>query len=288
MNKYFSLLSKIHIHPIFWVLIAIGAMTAQFKALCILFSIVFIHEMGHAVCASFFSWRIKSIQLLPFGGAVEMEEHGNRPLKEDLFVVISGPIQHLWMQIAAWIFWEANFINDSTYEMFIFFNMSIFLFNLLPIWPLDGGKLLFILLSKQKPFSVAHKEMLRISAVVFSCLFLFLLFFNPTLLSGWIIAAFIVHSIYTEYKQRQFVYIRFLMERYYGNHQAFTVLKPIIVDRDDLIYHVLLKFQRGCKHPIIVEDDGKKLFQLDENELLHSFFSEKKTDRKMGDLQYVY
>jgi stage IV sporulation protein FB len=37
-----------------------------------------------------------------------------------------------------------------------------------------------------------------------------------------------------------------------------------------------------------VEDDGKKLFQLDENELLHSFFSEKKTDRKMGDLQYVY
>lgn len=63
---------------------------------------------------------------------MEMEEHGNRPLKEDLFVVISGPIQHLWMQIAAWIFWEANFINDSTYEMFIFL---ICLFSFLILFP---------------------------------------------------------------------------------------------------------------------------------------------------------
>ena len=51
-----------------------------------------------------FSWRIKRIFLLPFGGTVEVEEHGNRPLKEEFAVILAGPLQHVWLQAAAWLF----------------------------------------------------------------------------------------------------------------------------------------------------------------------------------------
>lgn len=266
-----------------------AVITAKFTSLCILFLIVLIHEMGHAICARFFSWRIKSIQLLPFGGMAEMEEHGNRPVKEELLVILSGPLQHLWMQMAGWFAHEAGLINEPIYRMFVFYNLSIFFFNLLPIWPLDGGKLLFILLSKQKAYSAAHREMLLLSIAAFCGFLIISLLLNPLQLNGWMMAGFILYSIYREHKHRQFVYIRFLMERYYGkNGHELSSLKPIVASKNEPIYQVLLRFQRGCKHPIIVEENGKKLFQLDENELLHSFFSEKRTNETIGDLQYVY
>ncbi|MCI4139798.1 stage IV sporulation protein FB, partial [Bacillus vallismortis] len=80
--------------------------------------------------------------LLPFGGTVEVEEHGNRPLKEEFAVIIAGPLQHIWLQLAAWTLAECSVIHQHTFELFTFYNLSILFVKLLPIWPLDGGKLL--------------------------------------------------------------------------------------------------------------------------------------------------
>jgi stage IV sporulation protein FB len=82
--------------------------------------------------------------------------------------------------------------------------------------------------------------------------------------------------------------LRFLMERYYGKQDTINQLKPIIVDESELIYHVLLQFQRGCKHLIVIERNGTKISEMDENELLHAFFANKLTDSKIGDLVYAY
>ncbi|RCK12093.1 hypothetical protein DT075_16715 [Bacillus licheniformis] len=54
------------------------------------------------------------------------------------------------------------------------------------------------------------------------------------------------------------------------------------------IYEVMLMFKRGCKHPIIIEKDGQKLSQLDENEVLHAYFTDKRTTSSMEDLLLVY
>lgn len=129
-------------------MIAISVITANFKPLFLLMIIIFVHEMGHAISAHFFSWRIKSIMLLPFGGVAEVDEHGNRSLREECMVVLAGPIQHLWLQGAAFLLYISNVIDVSDYQLFTFYNLSVLLFNLLPVWPLDGGKLLFIIFSK--------------------------------------------------------------------------------------------------------------------------------------------
>lgn len=64
------------------------------------------------------------------------------------------------------------------------------------------------------------------------------------------------------------------------------ILKPIQANEEDLVIHVLEKFQRGCKHPIIVEGDGREKGTLDENELLHAYFSEKRLTDKISDLLF--
>ncbi|MDQ0232833.1 M50 family metallopeptidase [Metabacillus malikii] len=288
MSNYLSLLHKIHIHPLLWVMIGISVITANFKPLCMLMVIVFIHEMGHAISAHFFSWRIKSIMLLPFGGVAEVDEHGNRSLKEELIVVLSGPIQHLWLQGAASLLLQLSLFSEADYTTFTFYNITILLFNLLPIWPLDGGKLLFILFSLFWPYKKAHTHMLISSCFVLIIYITITLIFSPTHINMWMITTFLLYNLYHEYKNRMYGWIRFLMERYYGKQDAFYQLKPITVEETDLIYHVLLQFQRGCKHLIIVEKDGKKLAEMDENELLHAYFANKLTDSKVGDIYYGY
>lgn len=164
MIKYRDVLTKISVHPLFWVIIVIGIFTARFKELLLLFCIVLIHELGHAFAAHY-NWRIKKIQLLPFGGVAELEEHGNKSLKEELVVVIAGPIQHIWMMAVGYMLFEAGWLHAELYYFFMWNNIIILAFNLLPIWPLDGGKVLFNVLSYRFPYLQAHEKMMKLSCV---------------------------------------------------------------------------------------------------------------------------
>ncbi|MEH7332721.1 M50 family metallopeptidase [Neobacillus drentensis] len=288
MNRAIILLRHVHIHPLLWIVIALSIATAHFLEVCLLLGIIFIHEMGHAAAASFFSWRIKKITLLPFGGVAEMDEHGNRPLKEEAIVVIAGPIQHIWMVGLGYGLLSFHLISEELFSLFLSYNLMIFLFNLFPVWPLDGGKLVFLLLSLKNSFPSAHRITLLLS---FGSLLLFsiaILAAAPTHLNVWIIIAFLYFSLYHEWKQRRYIFMRFLLERYYGKKSSLHNLKPIQADEQDLLIHVLEKFQRGCKHPIIVEVDGREKGRLDENELLHAYFTEKRLTDKISDLLFSY
>ncbi|HEY2421465.1 MAG TPA: M50 family metallopeptidase [Neobacillus sp.] len=288
MNRAITLLRYVHIHPLLWIVIALSIATAHFLVLSLLLGIIFIHEMGHATAASFFSWRIKKITLLPFGGVAEMDEHGNRPLKEEAIVVISGPLQHVWMVLAAYILVSLSVIPVDLFHLFLDYNLMILIFNLFPVWPLDGGKLIFLLFSLKKPFPEAHRLTLILSFLSLSFFSILIVMAAPLHLNVWIVIAFLFFSLYHEWKQRRFIFMRFLLERYYGKKSSLQLLKPIQADEQDLLIHVLEKFQRGCKHPIIVEAGGKEKGMLDENELLHAYFTEKRLTDKISDLLFSY
>lgn len=269
-------------------MIGLAVVTAHFIDLSLFLLIIFVHEMGHAAAASFFSWRIKRISLLPFGGVAEMDEHGNRPLKEEVIVILSGPLQHLWMMGLSFILFQFSLLPEGIYELFIQYNLMVLLFNMIPIWPLDGGKLIFLWMSLNYAFPEAHRKALLVSTgsiIVFAAL---ILFTSPINLNIWVVISFLLFSLYHEWKQSRYVFIRFLLERYYGKNSDFRTLKPLVVEDDEMVIHVLEKFQRGFKHPIIVEKDGKEIGSLDENELLHAYFSEKLATARIDELLYVY
>ncbi|WP_026693781.1 site-2 protease family protein [Peribacillus kribbensis] len=288
MTEYWQLLLKIKVHPTFWLVLGIGVLTAQFTYLCMLFFVILIHELGHAAAAQYFSWRIKSIKLLPFGGELETEEHGNRPAREELVVALAGPLQHIWMALLAFGLYGGHMLEGGVFYSFLFMNTMILLFNLLPIWPLDGGKLLFTFLSLKSPFLIAHKNTIAASAITIGIGILLSLITVPNNLNIWIMVLFLLFSLFVEWKQRHYIFIRFLLERHYGRNPGFPALKPINADENDSLASVLGRFQRGCKHPVIVTKDGRERGVLDENELLHAYFTDKLTTARLGDLLYSY
>jgi len=132
-----ELLKKTKIHPLFWVILGIGGATGLFKEIMMLFVIVLIHELGHAFMANRFGWRISRILLLPFGGMAEMEEYGNRPVKEEILVTICGPLQHIWMMVASYLLLSTPLWSEADHQTFIFHNVTILLFNFLHLFLLN-------------------------------------------------------------------------------------------------------------------------------------------------------
>lgn len=95
-----------------------------------LFGIVLLHEFGHCFAAKYFDWHVHSITLYPVGGAARMDIEP-RPW-EEFVVAVCGPLVNI-----ALIWPIMKWGNDQLVLM----NYSLLIFNLLPLYPLDGGRI---------------------------------------------------------------------------------------------------------------------------------------------------
>ena len=135
----------IEFHLFYFIVMFIAFITGLFKEFILFTSIIFIHEVGHALAALYYKWSIDKIVIMPFGGITIFNEKLNRPIKEEFIILIFGPIfQIIYYKIFS------TFYNSYT---FMNYHYSLLFFNLLPIYPLDGAKLLNLLFNKILPFT---------------------------------------------------------------------------------------------------------------------------------------
>lgn len=197
----------------------IGKLTLFLVAL---FSCVVLHELGHALVARHYGIKTHSIVLLPVGGAALMEENLFAPKKE-FFISIAGPLVNFGIAILLLPF--LFMINASTVEqlfifishldtrpvlsnqisfsqVFVFFmimlNVIIGVFNLLPVLPLDGGRILRAVLSTRLGRQSATKKVITIG-IGFSVIFVLI----GILKANWLIAFFGIYIFITAFKSRQ-------------------------------------------------------------------------------------
>src|SRR5699024_5502547 len=91
-------------------------------------------------------------------------------------------------------------LSLSIIEVALYYNTIILLFNLLPIWPLDGGKLLLLLFSTFLPYRKAHCTIIISSIVISLVLLLLQLLYFPFTLSTFLIILFILFENRTEWR----------------------------------------------------------------------------------------
>lgn len=82
--------------------------------------IVLFHELGHYMMAVSFGWRIKNITLWVFGGVMDTDEHGNRPLYEEALVSIAGPLQHVFIYLGMIILAPFDIVPKSIMELVMY------------------------------------------------------------------------------------------------------------------------------------------------------------------------
>jgi Zn-dependent protease/CBS domain-containing protein len=136
----------------------------------VLFFIVVLHELGHALTARRFGVPTKQIVLLPIGGVAQLQRIPEKPIAEFL-IAIAGPAVNFALAIILYLIGLAfgfrlgdtlgalqnlGTANFSTLFGYIFIaNLFLGVFNLLPAFPMDGGRVLRALLATVLPYTRA-------------------------------------------------------------------------------------------------------------------------------------
>jgi Zn-dependent protease/predicted transcriptional regulator len=177
-----------------------------------IFGCVVLHELGHALMAKHFGIITKKITLLPIGGVASLEKIPEDP-KQELLVAIAGPLVNVLIafilyvtlpikQITSLNFNEALiYFNAFTLQNFLFFifivNVGLFVFNLIPAFPMDGGRVFRALLAMKIDRVKATHIATTIGQIIAVFFLLIGLLYNPILI---FIALFIFLAAYGENK----------------------------------------------------------------------------------------
>ena len=109
-------------------------LTKQIKIYTILMTFAFVHELGHLVAGVILGLRVKSINIMPFGISINFEDYSNKYVAKKIIIAIAGPLVNLSLVLL-------GVFNDWNEDV-IYSNILIGMFNLIPLYPLDGGRIL--------------------------------------------------------------------------------------------------------------------------------------------------
>jgi Zn-dependent protease len=204
IGKLFGI--PIRVHVTFFLLLAFVAFAGKTLAngmyavlfVIVVFVCVVLHELSHSLMAMHYGHKVRSITLLPIGGMAQMDEIPEKP-REEIVISVAGPVASIAISVIllaaiyflkipigsplSTSFWEGNLVASL-----FWINLFLAAFNLIPAFPMDGGRVLRGVLGVFMP----HMKATRI-AVFVGQLFAVLLFFFGLFYNIWLalIAVFI-------------------------------------------------------------------------------------------------
>lgn len=226
--------------------------------LCI-FLTVFMHELGHALTAKKFGIKTKDITLLPIGGVAQLERLPEKP-SEELMVAFAGPMVNIVLALITSLFISLpntseemvsqldNGVNAGNFFLnFYLVNIILAFFNLIPAFPMDGGRVLRALLSYKLERHQATKIAARIGQALAIGFVLLGFYSNPFLIFIGIFV-FMGAQIESEYTESKY------MLKGYKVRDVLMKQYPTIDYNETLETAVKLMLDSQNKHFLVTEN----------------------------------
>jgi Zn-dependent protease/predicted transcriptional regulator len=227
--------------------------------LCV-FLTVFMHELGHALTAKKFGIKTKDITLLPIGGVAQLERLPEKP-SEELMVAFAGPMVNIVLALITSLFISLpntseemvaqleNGVNAGNFFLnFYLVNIILAFFNLIPAFPMDGGRVLRALLSYKLERHQATKIAARIGQALAIGFVLLGFYSNPFLIFIGIFV-FMGAQIESEYTESKY------MLKGYKVRDVLMKQYPSIDCNEPLETAVKIMLDSQNKHFLVTEND---------------------------------
>ena len=204
-----------------FIILLLTFLTGQFKPILIFLTLSGIHEIGHFLACLCFKVEVKKMTILPFGFNLQLKDYVELKPLQEFIIYISGPAMYFVNALLLSFLYQKNIISEITYEFAKNGNLAINLFNLLPIYPLDGFRIFNSTLQMMTPY----KKSLKFSCI-FSLFIFFLLciynFYQPQI----VITIFLFFMQWQYIKELPYLYRRFLyIKTSNKKYKRFKVLK---------------------------------------------------------------
>lgn len=242
-----SIYKKVHLSSFFLCVIFLSLLSGLFKDVITLFIVIMVHELGHVTTSLIYGWKIKRIDIGICGGYITYDENIDKPFLQEFLIAISGFLFQTILYLVVAILCRLTWLDERVLFLVRKYHYAELFFNLLPIFPLDGAKILMVLLNLFLPY----KKTLNIANVTswLTLIIVMLLFLFSGLkieYSYIMILSFIMTKLITFAKDAPYLFNRFLFERY---KSPIKINRYIWVNNDDVT-----KFRRQRKHYFLVNN----------------------------------
>lgn len=267
------------------VLMGLYAYLGWGKEIVLVFSAVFLHEIAHTITGWFLGVKVRSVELFPFGGQAQVQDFMALLPEKEIYLAAAGPVFSLTL---AGIFHYTTLSVHPLGELFINVNLTLGLFNCLPVLPLDGGRMVRAFLSSRIGYRRATHYTAQAGKFVAVVLLLGAVFFyiylqqiNTNLI---FIGIFLYWAAYREGKFLAYAFMRFLVHKKAELAQKGFLPARQIVGQSNTFIPTILNSLGPNYYTVVVEvDENHQIVGMHSEAVLIEVLMEKGPRTTLGD-----
>ncbi|AWE08172.1 peptidase [Lysinibacillus sp. 2017] len=189
---------KLSIHPLFMLLLFLIVLYGNIALYSVLIISLLVHELGHLLAAKLVGAKIQRCIIMPYGGEITLKNELQLSYNQMTLIALGGPIATCFGIVMA------GMLPENLSTSFIEIQLLLLAVNLVPIWPLDGAKILCFLLLNHYKKIIVYERYLTISFYLLTAIIIVLLYLLPRSLSLVVISLFLWSKVIGEWRNRKY------------------------------------------------------------------------------------
>lgn len=222
-----------------------------------------LHELAHILCAKALSIGISYVQVYPFGIAAHLENEYIRSSEKEFFIAFAGPFCSLVLFCISSFFEKVypgpliSFLTNT--------NLALCFINLLPILPLDGGRMLKSILTARFGVIRSYRFMLKLSKIMLIFLILFILcliFASKFNFSLVLITAFLLQNLVFEHQAISVISLKEILSNHQkSKHSENLPTRVLSVRKDRPASGIIRHLSYDCFYVVNIMDKNSSIIK---------------------------
>lgn len=263
MRKSFSFL----IHPLFLIFACVMIYFGNAVVFLEFMLAVILHELGHSLVAKRLGYKLKSLCLMPYGAQLNLQSNALR-CSDEVLIALAGPfVNVLCFCVGVALWWLFPLMYPYT-EAFVMSSFVMAIFNLLPLVPLDGSRVILAFMGAKNKRRLGYKILSIINCAISGVLFILFAvscFYEVNFTFG-IISIFLMMGAFERNTDFDYCYL-FQFEKFELNKKRSLPIKFFVVHKD---FKALDLFRLASPNfyavAVVVDDDYKPIKTIYESD----------------------